>query len=45
MCKGLLFDRPLYVTVLLFFTGLLITPSDQPGYWHWFSYTNFIHYS
>lgn len=36
---------PLYVTVLLFFTGLLIRPLDQPAYWHWFSYIDFIHYA
>lgn len=25
-------------------TGLLIRPSDQPDYWHWFAYIDFIHY-
>lgn len=29
---------PAYVTLLLFFAGLLIRFSDIPKYWVWFSY-------
>ncbi len=36
---------PAYVTVLLFFVGLLLRPQDQPSYWHWFSYLDFLKYA
>ncbi|KAK9865323.1 hypothetical protein WJX84_007950 [Apatococcus fuscideae] len=36
---------PTYVVTLLFFVGLLIRGSQQPGYWHWYSYINFLKYS
>lgn len=36
---------PAYVTVLLFFVGLLLRPQDQPRYWHWFSYLDFLKYA
>ena len=28
---------PTYVVTLLFFVGLLIRGSQQPGYWHWYA--------
>ena len=36
---------PAYVTVLLFFVGLLLRPQDQPAYWHWFSFLDFLKYA
>lgn len=36
---------PAYVTVLLFFVGLLLRPQDQPKYWSWFAYINFLKYA
>jgi ABC-type multidrug transport system permease subunit len=36
---------PAYVTVLLFFVGLLMRNQDQPVYWRWFSYLNFLRYA
>ncbi|EIE18756.1 ABC family transporter: multidrug, partial [Coccomyxa subellipsoidea C-169] len=36
---------PAYVVILLFFVGLLIRPQDQPSYWHWFQYIDFLHYA
>lgn len=36
---------PAYVTVLLFFVGLLLRPQDQPSYWRWFSYLDFLKYA
>ncbi|GAB4821435.1 hypothetical protein N2152v2_008481 [Parachlorella kessleri] len=36
---------PAYVTMLLFFTGLLLRWDDIPKYWRWFSYINFLKYS
>jgi hypothetical protein len=36
---------PAYVTVLLFFVGLLLRNQDQPVYWRWFSYLDFLKYA
>jgi ABC-type multidrug transport system ATPase subunit len=36
---------PCYVTLCLFFVGLLIPYSDIPVYWQWFSYITFLRYS
>lgn len=36
---------PAYVTVLLFFVGLLMRNQDQPVYWRWFSYLDFLKYA
>jgi ATP-binding cassette, subfamily G (WHITE), member 2 len=36
---------PAYVTVLLFFVGLLLRPQDQPKYWSWFAYIDFLKYA
>jgi hypothetical protein len=33
---------PLYVTMLLFFAGFLITFDKIPPWWGWFSYINFL---
>ena len=36
---------PAYVTTLLFFVGLLLRPQDQPKYWRWYSYVDFLKYA
>ncbi|CAL5220625.1 g2668 [Coccomyxa viridis] len=36
---------PAFIVINLFFVGLLIRPQDQPKYWHWFQYIDFLHYS
>ena len=36
---------PAYVTTLLFFVGLLLRPQDQPKYWRWYSYIDFLKYA
>ena len=36
---------PCYVTICLFFVGLLIPYSEIPVYWQWFSYITFLKYS
>merc|ERR1712157_688584 len=36
---------PCYVTLCLFFVGLLIPYDDIPIYWQWFSYITFLKYS
>lgn len=36
---------PIYVTVLLFFAGLLIVHSSIPDGWRWFSYIDFLRYA
>ncbi|KAK9904972.1 hypothetical protein WJX75_006687 [Coccomyxa subellipsoidea] len=36
---------PAFVVIMLFFVGLLIRPQDQPNYWHWFQYIDFLHYA
>ncbi|CAL8464409.1 g3944 [Coccomyxa elongata] len=35
---------PGFVVIQLFFVGLLIRPQDQPDYWHWYQYIDFLHY-
>ena len=36
---------PAYVTTLLFFVGLLLRPQDQPKYWRWYAYIDFLKYA
>lgn len=36
---------PVFITIMLFFTGLLIRWVDTPWYWRWVGYVNFLHYS
>ena len=36
---------PAYITVLLFFVGQLLRNQDQPVYWRWFSYLDFLKYA
>ena len=36
---------PCYVTLCLFFVGLLIPYAEIPVYWQWFSYITFLRYS
>lgn len=36
---------PAYVTVLLFFVGLLLRNQDQPIYWRWFSNLDFLRFA
>ncbi len=36
---------PAYVTVLLFFVGLLLRNQDQPVYWRWFSNLDFLRFA
>lgn len=36
---------PLFITIFLFFTGLLIRWVDTPWYWRWVGYVNFLRYS
>lgn len=36
---------PAYVTMLLFFAGLLLRWSQIPWYWRWFGYIDFLRYS
>merc|ERR1712157_247941 len=36
---------PCYVTLCLFFVGLLIPYEEIPVYWQWFSYITFLRYS
>ena len=36
---------PCYVTLCLFFVGLLIPYGEIPVYWQWFSYITFLRYS
>ena len=35
---------PAYITVLLFFSGFLITWSKIPKYWIWMAYMDFMRY-
>lgn len=36
---------PAYVTVLLFFVGVLLRWAQMPSYWSWFCYLNFLRYA
>ncbi|KAK9823062.1 hypothetical protein WJX81_005585 [Elliptochloris bilobata] len=36
---------PAYVTSLLFFVGLLLRIQDQPNYWKWYGYLDFLRYA
>ncbi|KAK9904696.1 hypothetical protein WJX75_000743 [Coccomyxa subellipsoidea] len=36
---------PAYVTSLLFFVGLLLRIQDQPAYWKWYGYIDFLKYA
>jgi len=36
---------PAYVTSLLFFVGLLLRIQDQPNYWKWYGYLDFLKYA